>query len=79
MEAKKQRPGRPASEVATRTISVRIPEEAVSRLSRLAELREVTPNYMARIIILRGLNQDYSLETAMSVDKVVKDIISNIK
>ena len=75
----KNRPGRPASEVRTSTISVRIPEVALARLTQLASKRECTPNYLARVIILRGLNQDYSLETAMSVDKVVKDIISNIK
>lgn len=73
------KPGRPISTVPTRTLSVRIPEVALARLTQLAARRECTANYMARIIILRGLNQDYSLETAMSVDKVVNDIISNIK
>lgn len=73
------KPGRPISTVPTRTLSVRIPEVALARLTQLAARRECTANYMARIIILRGLNQDYSLGTAMAVEEVAKKELSNIK
>lgn len=73
------KPGRPISAVPTRTLSVRIPEVALARLAQLAARRECTANYMARIIILRGLNQDYSLGTAITIEEVATKELSNIK
>lgn len=79
MENQAKRVGRPCSATPTQSISIRLPEVAIARMCQLAAKRGVTTNYMARIIILRGLNQDYSLSTAMSVDEVAKDINPNIK
>lgn len=70
MENQVKRVGRPCSATPTQSISIRLPEIALSRLSMLALKRGVTTNYMARIIILRGLNQDYSLGTAMEATEV---------
>lgn len=70
MENQAKRVGRPCSATPTQSISIRLPEVALSRLSMLALKRGVTSNYMARIIILRGLNQDYSLGTIMGIDEV---------
>lgn len=79
MEQKARRPGRPRGRVENTNLTVRLPKAAIDRLAELAIKREVTVNYMARIIILRGLNQDYSLGTAMSVGEVAKQVLKNMK
>lgn len=70
MENQVKRVGRPCSATPTQSISIRLPENAIARMCQLAAKRGVTTNYMARIIILRGLNQDYSLGTAMETSEV---------
>lgn len=79
MEQGKRRVGRPRARVANENLTLRLPHEAINRLAELAIKREVSVNQMARIIVLRGLNQDYDLDIAMNVGDVVKDIITNIK
>lgn len=79
MEEIKRRVGRPRGRVANTNLTVRLPQAAIDRLAELAIKREVTINQMARIIVLRGLNQDYDLGTALKVDDVVRDIITNLK
>lgn len=79
MEHSKRRVGRPRGRVANENLTLRLPHEAINRLAELAIKREVSVNQMARIIVLRGLNQDYDLDIAMNVGDVVKDIITNIK
>lgn len=79
MEEIKRRVGRPRGRVANTNLTVRLPQAAIDRLAEIAIKREVTINQMARIIVLRGLNQDYDLGTALKVDDVVRDIITNLK
>lgn len=79
MEQVKRRVGRPRGREANENLTLRLPHEAINRLAELAIKREVSVNQMARIIVLRGLNQDYDIDIAMNVGKVVKDVITNIK
>lgn len=79
MEHNKRRVGRPRGRVANENLTLRLPHEAINRLAELAIKREVSVNQMARIIVLRGLNQDYDLDIAMNVGEVVNDIIKTIK
>ena len=79
MEHSKRRVGRPRGRVVNENLTLRLPHEAINRLAELAIKREVSVNQMARIIVLRGLNQDYDLDIAMNVGEVVNDIIKTIK
>lgn len=79
MEQCKRRVGRPKARVANENLTLRLPHAAIERLAELAIKREVSVNQMARIIVLRGLNQDYDLDIAMNVGEVVNDIIRTIK
>lgn len=78
MEKTTRRVGRPCADVRTTAMSVRLPEAAVERLVSLAAKRGITSNQMARIIILRGLNQDYSLGTAMDIEEVAKRELQSV-
>lgn len=78
MEKTTRRVGRPCADVRTVAMSVRLPEVAVERLVSLAAKRGITSNQMARIIILRGLNQDYSLGTMMEVEEVARKELSSV-
>lgn len=78
MEQQARRVGRPRARVANQNLTLRVPDAAIERLAELAYKREVTVNQMARIILLRGLNQDYDLDIALNVGDVVKDIIQTI-
>lgn len=79
MEQAKRRVGRPRGRIANENLTLRVPKAAIDRLAELAIKREVSVNQMARIILLRGLNQDYDLDIALNVGEVVKDIIGSIK
>lgn len=79
MEQQKRRVGRPKAKVANENLTLRLPHTAIDRLAQLAIKREVSVNQMARIIVLRGLNQDHDLDIAMNVGEVVNDIIRTIK
>lgn len=68
MENKRQ-VGRPCAKVRTASLSIRIPEVAIGRLAELAVKRGVTTNHMARIIILRGLNQDYNFANLLKAEE----------
>lgn len=79
MEQQKRRVGRPRARVVNENLTLRLPHAAIERLAELAIKREVSVNQMARIIVLRGLNQDYDIDIAMNVGEVVNDIIRTIK
>lgn len=81
MEQRKRRVGRPRARVANQNLTIRLPHAAIDRLAELAIKREVSVNQMARIIVLRGLNQDYDLDTALFSEKEpqrLKDIMNNM-
>lgn len=81
MEQKARRPGRPRGRIANENLTVRVPKAAIDRLAELAIKREVTVNQMARIILLRGLNQDYDLDTALfssEPPKRLKDVMEEM-
>lgn len=69
METSVKRVGRPCAEVRTSSLSIRLPEVAIGRLAELAAKRGVTTNHMARILILRGLNQDYNFTNMLKAEE----------
>lgn len=81
MEHSKRRVGRPRARIANENLTLRVPKAAIDRLAELAIKREVSVNQMARIILLRGLNQDYDLDTVLFSEKEpqrLKDIMNDI-